>query len=153
MSQQRDSLGKVELEILQLIDKLQPVTVRTLVDHLAESSGQARTTILTVVERIRKKGFVSRRKIGGVFHYSPRIPVTQLLQRLVTDFVSNVLGGSVSPVVAYLQKTQQVDPAELAELRAIVEQLESQQHLSNKASPSSHCLDNSLHGESEKGAS
>jgi predicted transcriptional regulator len=131
-----ESLGKVELELLQLIEKLQPASVRTLVDHLAESSGQARTTVLTMVERLRRKGYVQRRKVGGVYHYSPRVPVTQLLQRLVADFVSRMLGGSVSPVVAYLQEAEQIDAAELAELKSLVDQLESRQ--SGRKLPEDH---------------
>lgn len=123
----RETLGKVELEMLQAVADLQPVSVRTLADHLASSSGQARTTILTTLERLRRKGYLSRKKIGGVNHYRPRVAITELLPRLVQDFVQRMLGGSVSPFVAYLQESRQVDAGELAQLKALVEQLEARQ--------------------------
>lgn len=123
---ERESLGKVELELLQAVDKLQPVSVRALADHLAAGAGPARTTVLTVLERLRKKGFLSRRKVDGVNHYSPRTAVAPLLQRLVGDFVRQMLGGSVSPFVAYLQNAERIAPEELAELKQLVERLESQ---------------------------
>lgn len=124
---QRKPLGKVELEILQAVEELQPVSVRTLAEHLADKTGQARTTILTTLERLRAKGCVTRRSIKGVNHYAPRVSVSELLPRLVGDFVQKMLGGSVSPVVAYLQDQKEVDPAELAQLKALVEELEAKQ--------------------------
>lgn len=129
---QRKPLGKVELELLQAVEDLQPVTVRTLVEHLADKTGQARTTILTTLERLRAKGFVTRRSINGVNHYSPRVTVSELLPRIVGDFVQKMLGGSVSPVVAYLQDQKEVDPDELAQLKSLVEELEAKQAKKDK---------------------
>ena len=123
----KESLGKAELELLQLVEKLQPAAVRTLVEHLAESSGLARTTVITMLERLRRKGFLTRRKIQGMNHYSPRVSVPALMQRLVGDFIQKMLGGSVSPVVAYLQDANTINATELAELKQLVQQLEDQQ--------------------------
>lgn len=123
----QESLGKVELELLQRVAERQPVTVRALADELSEGSGQARTTVLTMLERLRRKGFLSRRKIKGVNHYSTRVSVAELLQRLVGDFVQRMLGGSVSPFVSYLQDQREVDAAELEQLKQLVRQLESRQ--------------------------
>lgn len=123
----RESLGKVELQLLQLVERLQPVSVRTIADELADSTGQARTTVLTTLERLRRKGYLSRKKINGVNHYCPRVKIGELLPRLVADFVQQMLGGSVSPVVAYLQDQKGMDPAELARLKSLVQELESRQ--------------------------
>lgn len=125
------SLGKVELELLQAVDQLQPVSVRALADHLAESSGQARTTVLTMLERLRRKGFVSRRKIKGINHYYPRVAITDVLPRVVSEFVREMLGGAVSPVVAYLQD-KKLEPEELAKLKSLVEELEQEQSAESK---------------------
>lgn len=122
-----ESLGKVEFELLQAVAKLQPVSVRALAEHVAETSGQARTTILTTLERLRRKGYLSRRKIEGVNHYSTKVSVAELLPRMVGDFIQRMLGGSVSPFVAYLQGSEQVDPHELAQLKALVAELEARQ--------------------------
>ncbi len=128
----RKPLGKVELELLQAVEQLQPVTVRTLAEHLADKTGQARTTILTTLERLRAKGCLTRRSINGVNHYSPRVSVSDLLPRIVDDFVQKMLGGSVSPFVAYLQDQKEVDPDELAQLKSLVEDLEAKQAKKDK---------------------
>ncbi|MEZ6087893.1 MAG: BlaI/MecI/CopY family transcriptional regulator [Pirellulaceae bacterium] len=129
---EQESLGKVELSLLQAVADLEPVSVRALAEHVAKTSGQARTTILTTLERLRQKGYLTRKKIGGVNHYRTRVSVSDLLPRLVSDFVHRMLGGSVSPFVAYLQESREIDPAELAQLKALVEELELQQKLDSQ---------------------
>ena len=51
-----------------------------------------------------------------------------VLQGAVAQFVDNTLQGSVSPFVAYLSQRQQVSDNELAELEALVAQLQSRRH-------------------------
>jgi BlaI family penicillinase repressor len=120
-----ESLGRVELDVLRLVAEHHPLTVREAAEKLADTSGQARTTVLTVLERLRKKGYLTRRKAGGVNRYSPRVAMTQLIQSLIGDFVQGVLGGSVSPFVAYLGQQTRLEPEELDELKRLVRELES----------------------------
>jgi len=118
------TLGRVELEMLQYIDANQPVTVRQVADHWSEHYGQARTTVLTVIDRLKEKGFVTRKKVDGIFQYSTKKTSASVLQTLVSDFVSGTLGGSLAPFVAYLNAAKNVDPQELADLKKIVQDLE-----------------------------
>lgn len=120
-------LGEQQLEVLRLITDRAPVTAREVVEHFAASRGLARTTVLSVIDRLQEKGYVTRRRRGGVFHYSPRVPKEEVLQRLVRDFVEKTLGGSVSPFVAYLARTRQISPEELGQLQELVEQIRAEQ--------------------------
>ena len=90
-------LGRAELAILQHVIDNHPVSVREVVNHVSKTTGQARTTVLTLMERLREKGVLKRRKVKGVNRYSPRIAKAELMDALVGDFVEGVLGGSVSP--------------------------------------------------------
>src|SRR4051794_9291166 len=101
MSPRRESLGHLELNVLQFIADHHLITVREVANHFAETTGQARTTLLTVMERLRAKGYLSRRKVDGVHQYRPTVSKAALLEQVVGDFVDDVLGGTVSPFVAY----------------------------------------------------
>ena len=94
-------------------------------EQFAEQRGLARTTVLTVIERLRKKGYLTRRKEGGVNRYSPSEPKPDLMQGLVRDFVQKALGGSVSPFVAYLGKEARLKPEEWDELKQLVREWET----------------------------
>lgn len=122
----RSNLGQAEWEILRYVSEHHPVTVREVADHAAETRGQARTTILTVMERLRKKRYLTRRKIDGVYQYSPKLPASDILQSFVKQFVETTLQGAMSPFFAYLSKTADVSDKELDELKRLVNELENQ---------------------------
>ncbi len=119
------SIGQAEMEILRFIEEQHPVTVREVADFLAETRGHARTTALSAMERLRKKGFLERRKEGTVYQYSPTQSRPQLLQKLVGDFVQEMLGGSLHPFAVYLAEQGRIDEAERQELLEVIRQLPS----------------------------
>lgn len=119
-------LGDQELEVLKYISEHAPVTAREVAERFGEERRLARTTILTVIERLRKKGYLTRRRREGIYEYLPRLEQGELMQGLVGHFIQRTLGGSVSPVVAYLSRTREVSPEELAELQALVDELKAE---------------------------
>ncbi len=122
----KPSLGEQELEVWRFIADHAPIPGREVVAQFAEQRGLARTTVLTVIERLRKKGYLTRRRRDGVYHYSPRVPPADVVQGLVRYFVEKTLAGSVSPLVAYLAKTHPISDTELADLQRLVDELKAQ---------------------------
>jgi predicted transcriptional regulator len=117
-------LGTLELEVLRYVTDHHPITVREVADHMALAHGHARTTVLTVMERLRRKGHLARRRTRGGYRYSPVQSRTGLLAALVRDFVSGALGGSLEPFMLYLSREANPTPDELAELRRVVDALD-----------------------------
>lgn len=124
---EKPNIGRAEMDILHYVTEHHPVTVRQVADHISETKGHVRTTVLNIMERLRKKGFLRRRKQDGIFEYSPTLPRRDLLRNLVRDFVEKTLGGSVSPFVAFLAEEGEVSDVELVELKRLVRELESEQ--------------------------
>jgi len=120
------SLGDQELSLLQYVTDHAPITVREVAEQFGETHSLARTTILTMMERLRKKGFLTRRKDQSAFQYQPVVAKTELMQTLVHDFVEKTLGGSLSPFVAYLSEAKGLSDRELAELRALIQTHEAE---------------------------
>jgi predicted transcriptional regulator len=126
MARSRETIGREEMQVLRYVADRHPVSVREVADHVAATSGKARTTVLTVMERLRDKGYLVRRKKGGVYLYSPKRSQAEVLRNLVADFVREALGGSVSPFVAYLAEEADLDDEEVRELARLVADLEAQ---------------------------
>jgi len=114
------TIGQAELEILRYIQERHPVTVRQVADHVSETKGHVRTTVLNVMTRLVRKRYLVRRKQGGVYQYWPRVPAGQVLRGLVSDFVDKALGGSPSPFVAYLTEDARLSSADVDQLRKLV---------------------------------
>jgi predicted transcriptional regulator len=124
MADAKPALGSLEIEILSYIGDHYPITVAEVAEHVAQTTGQARTTVLTVMDRVRRKGYLSRKHVGGVYRYSPKVPKQELLRGLVKDFVDTTLGGSVSPFVAFLSESGPISEDDLDLLKRLVRNLE-----------------------------
>ena len=122
-----EPLGRFELEVLQHVAEMGSASVREVATHFAEVSGHARTTLLTVMERLRAKGYLKRRKVAGVHRYTPTVAKDDLLKRMVGDFVEDVLGGSVSPFVAYLTQSSLLSDDEARKLERLLKRIESRE--------------------------
>lgn len=112
------------MEVLRFIAERGKATVTEVGDYLTETKGQTRNTALNMMERLRKKGFLDREKVDGVFRYFPSETKGTLFENFVDDFVQSVLGGSVAPLVAYLGSRAEVDERQLEDLRRLVKSLE-----------------------------
>jgi predicted transcriptional regulator len=120
----KSTIGRAEMEILHYIHDHHPITVRQVAEQFGEGKGLVRTTVLNVMERLRKKGHLTRKQSGGFFQYSPRLSKPDLLRNLVRDFVDKSLEGSLSPFVAYLAEEARLTERELGELKVILRDLE-----------------------------
>lgn len=117
------SLGEQELEVLRFISDHEPATVAQVVASYGERRGLARTTVLTVIERLRRKGYLRRRKLGGIYHYAPSVPKAEVLKNLAREFRERVLGGSIEPFVAHVAEARNVTDEEFEALQELVQQL------------------------------
>jgi predicted transcriptional regulator len=120
------SIGDQELALLRYIAERGSATVAQAVEGFGAARGLARSTVLTMMDRLRAKGHLERRRVGGVFHYSSPASSGELLRGVVRSFVEKTLDGSVSPFVSYLVESAEVSDEELVELERLVAKLQSQ---------------------------
>lgn len=121
----RQTLGDQELAALRYVDEHQPVSAGEVSLGFGEPNGLARSTIETMLERLRKKGFLRRAKVDGVFRYQPTRETHELAGGLVEQFVEKTLAGSLTPFVTYFAKQNRLSDEELAQLERLVQKLES----------------------------
>ena len=117
--------GEQELALLTWLAEHPTITVGEVAEQYGAPRALARSTVLTMMDRLRKKGHLSRRRVQGVFRYSTGAGSEDLLKDAVGTFVSRTLGGSVSPFVAYLSDEAEVTPEQLAELEDLVARLQT----------------------------
>ena len=123
----KSAVGQQELLVVRCVEELEPVDGASIVQRLQAETGKARTTILTMLDRLRAKGLLKRRKVQGRFQYSVSSAGKRLQQELVEDFVSGSLGGSTAPFLSYLSQKSEFSEEELAELRRLVAKLAEQE--------------------------
>ena len=121
----KPTIGDQELALLHHIDECGAASVGEVAASFGEPRGLARSTVLTMMERLRGKGYLKRRQLKGMFRYSTATGPGEVMRSAVGSFVEKTLSGSVSPSVAWLSERAEVSDTELAELEALVTQLQS----------------------------
>ena len=124
MSPSESSIGEQELSLLRHIADRGPLTVGEAADEFGDPRGLARSTVLTMMERLRKKGHLARRMTDGVYRYRALASSAELLKGAVQRFVERHLDGSVSPFLAYLSDAGDLSDKERRELEKIVTRLD-----------------------------
>ena len=117
------SIGEQELALLRHIADRGGLTVGEAAEEFGASRGLARSTVLTMMERLRRKGHLSRRMADGVYRYRARVTSADLLKDAVQRFVERNLDGSVSPFLAYLSESDELSADEVRQLERIVGRL------------------------------
>ena len=93
----------LELECLKALWRLGEASVKDVREELAASKGLAYTTVMTLLDRLARKGAASRRKTGRLFLYSAVLS-RELVQKLtVKELIDTVFNGSSEELLAFLQ--------------------------------------------------
>jgi predicted transcriptional regulator len=121
------TIGEQELGLLKHIADRDGLTVGEAADEFGAPRKLARSTVLTMMERLRRKGHLERRLVDGVYRYRARVSSADILKSAVQRFVERNLDGSVSPFLAYLSDADGLSDKERRELEKIVARLDRRQ--------------------------
>lgn len=93
----------LELECLKALWKIGDGTVKDVRQVLIEHRNLAYTTVMTVLDRLVRRGSVERQKCGRSFVYTPRLGREELRRLAVKELVDSFFDGSTEELIAYLR--------------------------------------------------
>lgn len=94
----------LELECLKALWLLGEGTVKDVRAALAPGRDLAYTTVMTLLDRLARKGAVTRRKEGRAFVYSPAVSREVVRRAAVQELVSSLFGGSEGELLEFLSR-------------------------------------------------
>ena len=101
-SNSREIPPPLELECLKALWRIEEGTVKDVREVVTESRNLAYTTVMTVLERLEKRGSVGRKKVGRSFVYKP-VTGKQAMRRLAVDALLEVFfDGSEEELIEFL---------------------------------------------------
>lgn len=115
-----------ELEILQVIWRRGPSTVREIHEELSASDPVGYTTVLKFLQIMTEKGLVTRDESqrAHVYHAAASQQVTQ--RQLIRDLLDRAFGGSASQLVMQALSTRKTSQEELSEIRHLLASLDGE---------------------------
>jgi predicted transcriptional regulator len=90
----RDVPPPLELACLKALWSLEEGNVRAVQQVVALSRPLAYTTIMTVLDRLVRKGKLTRRKVGRAFVYSPQASRDAMRRAALRELVEGYFDGS-----------------------------------------------------------
>lgn len=121
MPQLQGELGSLERAVMEFIWSVgdREVTVRDVLDSPA-GRGLAYTTVMTVLERLSRKRYLSRRRQGRPYLYRVRRSREDHTGALFREILSNV-GDRREAMLGFVRGVQ---PEDLEELRRVIRTVE-----------------------------
>jgi BlaI family transcriptional regulator, penicillinase repressor len=116
-----------ELEILQIIWKNGPSSVRDLQEALGGDASNGYTTILKLMQIMNEKGLLTRQKSGKLHLYKAVATEENTNQQLVDRMIETVFQGSATQLVLRALGNAKSSPEDLLEIRHYLDQLEKGQ--------------------------
>lgn len=99
----RDIPPPLEIECLKALWSLGEGNVKDVRRAMAANRNLAYTTVMTVLDRLARKGGVARRKVGRSFVYSPVLSRESLRRLAIRDLVNRLFDGSEEALIFYLR--------------------------------------------------
>ncbi|MCW5980029.1 MAG: BlaI/MecI/CopY family transcriptional regulator [Bryobacteraceae bacterium] len=110
----RDIPPPLELECLKALWRIGDGTVKDVRRMVTENRNLAYTTVMTVLDRLVKRGAAERRKTGRSFTYKPRVDRDALRHLALKEFVDSFFDGSEEQLLNYLSSSHSRPLAEAA---------------------------------------
>ena len=119
MTDMRD-LPQGEFEVMDALWDRGEATVKDVLNALGSGRKLAYTTVATLLNRLREKGYVEAEERNFAYVYRPLVAREQVVRRKLDDLVQRVLGGSVGPLAAYIAEKRNLTPEQIRLLEEIV---------------------------------
>ena len=116
-------LGDLERLVMDILWNRGDVTGREVLEEIEKTRPLALTTILTVMDRLLKKGLIKRKKRGGVFVYTPSISRDDFVRQVSEEVMQGILDISASSAASsFVDILYKTSPEEMDRLSRLIEE-------------------------------
>jgi predicted transcriptional regulator len=116
-----------ELEILRVLWRRGPSTVREVHEELAQAHPAGYTTILKLMQIMHEKGLVSRDAAARAHVYRARAAREETQRQLLGDLLERAFDGSPTKLVMQVLSDRRASAEELEQIRAALDELEGEE--------------------------
>ncbi|WP_037060700.1 BlaI/MecI/CopY family transcriptional regulator [Pseudoxanthomonas suwonensis] len=117
-------ISDAEAVVMEALWRSSPRSAEEVVAALAGDTGWAEGTIKTLLNRLLNKGAISAARDGRRYLYSPVLQREAWVQQQSEGLLARLFGGRVAPLVAHFSERGKLSPADIAELKRLVSELD-----------------------------
>jgi BlaI family penicillinase repressor len=113
-----------ELEILNILWKKEPLTVKEIHEKLVEKKDVGYTTALKIMQNMTAKGLLRREPNGKSHLYFSNIKKEETRGKLLDRFLDTTFSGSASGLLMQLLGNKKTSAKELEEIKRIINEID-----------------------------
>ncbi len=120
MSRTKTIPSNAELEILRILWKKGPRTVREVHGALVKERDIGYTTVLKTMQVMAEKNLVSRDESERSHVYAPEVEEKSIKRRLVSDLLDRAFDGSAAKLVMHALSDKHASAEDIKEIRQML---------------------------------
>lgn len=110
--------SEAELEILQVIWEIEPVSVRAIHERIAAAGKDVGyTTVLKQIQRLTEKGALLKEVVDGTHLFRSAVRESEVKSSLAGKVLRNAFGGSAVQMMMHALGDEKASETELQELK------------------------------------
>ena len=115
-------LGELESAVMEALWAQPEQTVNEVEERLLQKREIAHTTVLTTLDRLYRKGYLTREKQSKAFVYSPRYTRNEFERTMAQEVLGALIGHSAETAVSTFVDLIGNDPVALDQLEAKIQE-------------------------------
>ena len=116
-------IGELEKRVLQYLWSHKEADAKQVHAVLSRAREGSLNTLQSTLDRLYKKGLLSRDKRGHAFTYFPKVAREDLIAQLISDVTGDfVREGESSLIAAFTSASDELEDAQLEELERLIVQ-------------------------------
>jgi predicted transcriptional regulator len=115
------TLTDAEARLMAVLWEREAATVADVLAAVRTKRPLTYSTVQTMMRILEEKGYAKHEKVGRAFIYRAVIDAKQARRRALKHLVSRLFDNSPSLLVLNVLEDEQIDPAELKQLKKLIE--------------------------------
>ncbi len=117
-------ISDAEWRVMRVLWEHAPRTANEVIAALADKTPWNPRTIRTLLNRLVRKGALGYRQEGRAYRYYPLAKEAACIHAESESFLARIFDGAVQPMLAHFLEGRKLTPAEIAELRRLLDEEE-----------------------------
>ncbi len=117
-----NDLGELQRAVIEIVWRLGRASVHDVRRQLARRKKLAYTTVLTVMQKLEKDGWLTHRAEGKSYIYLPTRTREQAGAKSIRKFIKHVFDGDAVLMFQHLIRQGDLDDQQLRQLRELIDE-------------------------------
>lgn len=115
-----DELGELQQAILEVLWARSEATVQVVRESLHRTKTPAYTTVLSILQKLERNGWISHRLDGRSYVYKPRVTYATERSRSLRALLDRLFGGDPMHLFEHLLEDPRISDEDFAKIRKMI---------------------------------